>query len=80
MVRSLTVLRLDLASGTSRTAFSTLFPRAEPKVYERMIFLSERSRLKVGNEVVVAWAPGVFIVGNWRTGKMAIVEEHVSCW
>lgn len=77
-VRFLTVLRLDLVSGTSGTVFSTLFPRADPQVYERMIFLSERSRLRIGNEVVVAWSPGTFIVGNWRTGKIVIVEEHVS--
>lgn len=78
MVRLPTVQQFDLASGTSDTVLSTLLPGAEPQVYERMTFLSERSRLRIWNEVVVAWSPGVFLIGNVRIKKMAIVEEHVS--
>lgn len=36
------------------------------------------SCVKIANEFVVAWSAGIFTVGNWRDGYIAMVEEAVS--
>lgn len=33
---------------------------------------------KIANEIVVTWSAGIFTVGNWRVGYIAMVEEAVS--
>lgn len=36
------------------------------------------SCVKIANEIVVTWSAGIFTVGNWRDGYIAMIEEAVS--
>lgn len=71
-------MRIDLQSGASETVLSSTFPPDRRELYSGFRFTSDRSRIRIANEVVVAWSIGNFMVGNWRTGALAIVEESVS--